>query len=97
MFSSPNDVVPPDENIVQPGIPTVSPEREALVSMDAIYGAPGVAVEILSAESWRTGAVRKRALYARLAYRGIGWSIPRPASSPSISSRRETMTGSFRC
>ncbi len=62
MFFAPLDTILAQEQVLQPDLLYVSNERASIVSR-WVYGAPDLAVEILSETSRRRDEVRKRELY----------------------------------
>jgi Uma2 family endonuclease len=71
VYAAPFDVVPSKDRpatIVQPDVLFVSAERAGIVQ-DWVFGAPDIAIEVLSPSSMSRDAVRKRELYARFGVR----------------------------
>ncbi len=65
----PFDAVLSRENVVQPDISYVSPERSHLVTARHLQGAPDLAIEVLSPHSARKDRVWRLAQYARAGVR----------------------------
>lgn len=68
-YHAPFDVFLDDENVVQPDVLWVSPERSARIHARGLSGAPDLAVEILSPGSAKRDRVTKFALYERFGVR----------------------------
>lgn len=65
IFVAPVDVLLGPNDVVQPDLVLIRPERVQLVNRANVQGAPDVVVEILSPSSRRTDCITKKALYAR--------------------------------
>jgi Uma2 family endonuclease len=73
-FFAPLDVILSPENVVQPDFIFVRAERAAIVEKRGIFGAPDLAVEILSESNRLHDVRRKKKLYERF---GVGeyWMV----------------------
>ena len=65
VYATPFDVILTDNDVVQPDVIFVSPERAHIITADNIRGAPDLAIEILSPSTARRDLIAKRRLYAR--------------------------------
>jgi Uma2 family endonuclease len=65
IFIAPADVVLSDENVVQPDLLFVARSRAGIIKEAAVFGAPDLLVEILSASICDRDLIIKRKLYAR--------------------------------
>jgi Uma2 family endonuclease len=69
LLYAPLDVILSPENVVQPDVVYVRPERAAIVEKPGIFGAPDLAVEILSESNRLHDVRRKKKLYERFGVR----------------------------
>lgn len=65
VFYAPYDVVLSGEEVVQPDLLYVSPERQRFITRENLQGAPDLAVEILSPTTAQKDRAYKRKLYAK--------------------------------
>lgn len=65
VYAAPFDVILTDNDVAQPDVVFVSPERAHIITPDNIRGAPDLAIEILSPSTARRDLIAKRRLYAR--------------------------------
>ena len=65
IYAAPFDVILTDNDVAQPDVIFVSPERAHIITPDNIRGAPDLAIEILSPSTARRDLIAKRRLYAR--------------------------------
>ncbi len=65
MFHAPCDVVLSENTVVQPDIFFVSKEREGIITLQSVRGAPDLVVEVLSPGTADRDRTIKRALYAQ--------------------------------
>ncbi|MDQ7826447.1 MAG: Uma2 family endonuclease [Candidatus Eremiobacteraeota bacterium] len=70
LFFAPVDVILSDINIVQPDLVFVSEEKKSIMLKKGIFGAPDLAVEILSPGTSRLDRVSKFQAYSR---HGVCW------------------------
>jgi len=73
-FVAPFDVVLGRFDVVQPDVLAVSRSNEKLLEERGVFGAPDLAIEVLSPGSIRHDTVRKRALYERRGVREL-WIV----------------------
>ena len=69
VFVAPYDVVLSEKDVVQPDVFYISRERIAMVRERAVFGAPDLAVEILSPSSLKRDFCQKLALYEQYGIR----------------------------
>jgi Uma2 family endonuclease len=74
IFVAPFDVVLSDTNVVQPDILFISKERASIVKERAVFGAPDLAVEVLSPATAERDRTVKAKLYARAGVREL-WLV----------------------
>jgi len=65
LFIAPVDVVPDDENTIQPDLVFVASAKAGMLRQCAIFGAPDLLVELVSPSSARRDRYVKKELYAR--------------------------------
>jgi Uma2 family endonuclease len=65
LYYAPFDVILADDTVVQPDIVIVARERESKIRERGLFGAPDLAIEILSPSSESRDRVRKLEIYAK--------------------------------
>jgi len=103
IFVAPFDVVLSDTDVVQPDILFISKERASIVKERAVFGAPDLAVEVLSPATAERDRTVKAKLYARAGSGSCGSSIAARRRSrfsravPRASSGRRLRRRAKRC
>jgi len=69
VFSAPTDVILDERNVVQPDLIFIAKARHGILKSRGVFGAPDLAVEILSPTSLYRDAIKKLALYRRFGVR----------------------------
>lgn len=79
VLPAPTDVILSNENVIQPDLLLVVKQRQGIIALDGVHGAPDLVIEILSPSTAGRDQVYKRKLYGKYGVREY-WVVA-PASA----------------